>query len=710
MVHNNPLLLFLWMITCSSRYYAIKFVFVVLLANPMFANEPPDEVQERLLMQLESLLEMESEDEQASHADLLESLEWLIAHPINLNRASADELRQLIMLTEIQIFNLLRHIQTHGRLISLHELQTIDGFDQQSISSILPFVTIADSHPRRHFSFENLARDGEHVLFIRYQQLLNEQKGFSGIAPEEYMENPNSRYLGSPYRLYSRYRFTWYRNISFGITAEKDPGEEFFKGSQPYGFDFYSAHLHLQDFGRLKALSVGDFQAQFGQGLCFWSGMGFGKSSEAIGVKKNALGLRQYTSVDENNFLRGVGATVLFGQMEVTAFFSSKKRDANILETDSAGNVLIISSLQQTGLHRTPRELAGKNAVRETIAGANIKLNRQHMSVGLTAYGMQLDALYQRRLSFYNQFEFSNNEHWGMGLDYNYVARNFNVFGEVGMDSNARLAFLNGIMISLDRRISFALVHRHYDKAHQAPFATAFGEGSRLANEKGLYTAIELRPFPRFRIYAYADHFAFPWMRFRTYMPSQGHDYLLHLEYKPTRHIEIHGRFRTKRKPLNTRDNVMIRHLDYVERTQYRLHIAYPISPRLSMRNRLELIKHIHGNEKQKGFMLYQDVLFRSLDSPFAVTFRYALFDTGGFDSRIYAYEHDVLYAFSFPFYSDKGSRVYLLIRYRVHRQIDLYVRLAQTSFTNRNSSGSGLDEVAGNTRREIKAQLRFRF
>ena len=681
-----------------------------LLSLQLIAVDPPEEIQERLFMHIENLLELETEEESAEYAEFLENLEWLINHPINLNRTTADELRLLFVLTDIQIRNLLLHIQTHGKLISIHELQTIEGFDPSLIEAILPFVTIDDTYQRRNFSFDSMLRDGEQVLFVRWQQLLEEQKGFSAIDADELTDNPNARYQGSPYRLYTRYRFTWYRNVSFGFTAEKDPGEELFRGTQPQGFDFYSAHLHLQDFGKLKALSIGDFQAQFGQGLCFWSGMGFGKSSEGIGVKKNAAGLRQYTSVDENNFLRGAGATVLFGALELTAFYSSKKRDANVLITDSLDGLRIITSLQQTGLHRTPRELEGKNAVRENIMGANMNFRKQHFNIGLTAYHMKLDALYERRLSFYNQFAFSNNKHHSIGLDYSYLTRNLSIFGETAIDANGRLAFVNGLMISLDSRLSMALVHRHYDQRNHAPFATAFGESSGVSNEKGLYAGIEIRPARRIRLYAYADHFSFPWMRFRTYMPSQGADYMLHIEYKPSREIEMHARFRSKTKPLNTREDAVIRHLVNVNRTQYRLHIGYPVTSTISVRNRMEIIHHQYGNVKQKGYMLYCDLLYRSLGSPFAITIRYALFNTDGFDSRIYAYEHDVLYAFSFPFYSDKGSRTYLLLRYRVHRQIDIYCRIARTHYINRNESGSGLDLIEGNQRTEVKAQLRFRF
>ena len=63
-------------------------------------------------------------------------------------------------------------------------------------------------------------------------------------------------YLGSPWKLYSRYRFRYRQNISVGVTMEKDEGEEFFRGSQPQGFDYYSAHLFLRNIGPVKAVAV----------------------------------------------------------------------------------------------------------------------------------------------------------------------------------------------------------------------------------------------------------------------------------------------------------------------------------------------------------------------------------------------------------------------------------------------------------------------
>ncbi len=683
----------------------------LLLGAWTLASAHPNETdtEEMLSRHIEDLMETEAADE-VNPAEWIENLEWLYQHPINLNNTNARELQQLFMLNSMQVNNLLLHIRKHGNLVSLYELQTIDGFDEHTIRMMLPFVTIADSHSRRHFAFDNMLRDGEQVLFIRHQRLLEEQRGFSPIDAEDLEENPNARYLGSPCRLYARYRFTYYQNVSVGLTAEKDPGEEFFRGSQPRGFDFYSAHLHLRELGRLRSLSLGDYLVQFGQGLTLWSGMGFGKGADGMGIVKNGMGLRQYTSVDENNFLRGVGATVGLGDFEVTAFYSSKPRDANVTSECPEQGWPVISSLQQSGMHRTPRELEGKNAVRERIAGGNITFRGERFHAGLTAFQQNLEAEFRRNLSFYNQFDFSSNQLRRLGFDYGFLARNMNLFGEIALADNGRIAFLNGLMISMHRRLSIALLHRWYDKAFHGHMAGAFGENTRASNEKGFYLGTSIRITPTIRLNAFADHFCFPWLKFRTYLPSHGSDYLVNLEYRPTRTVECIIRFRKKNKPLNTRDAEYLRTLENVTRTQYRLHLAYPVTGTISFRNRLEVIRHTHGNSRQQGFMIYHDVLYRSLGSPFAITFRYALFDTDGFDSRIYAYEHDVLYAFSFPFMADKGVRSYLLIRYKVTRSLDFYARLARTTYTNRNHSGSGLDKIEGNTRTEIKTQLRWRF
>ncbi len=665
--------------------------------------------EEVLYLRIEN--QVEASDQELDYSELLEDLESLKQNPLNLNQATAADLHRLLFLNDIQVSNLLRHISLFGKLISIYELQSIDGFDLETIARILPFITTGAQLPRRHFDMDDVMREGRSQFFVRYQQLIQQQRGF--VPPDSSAGQVASaaRYPGSSMRLYSRYRFTWYRNISLGFTAEKDPGEEFFRGSQPKGFDFYSWHLVLRDMGRLRVLALGDYQVQYGQGLVFWSGMSFGKSSDAMSIRKNAQGILPYTSAAENRFMRGAAATLAWGSLELSAFWSGAGKDANVLARDSlTQQVLSVTSLGQSGLHRTAAELQDKDAVKETILGANLSWRRNNMQLGITGYSLQLDAELQRNLSFYNQFDLNQRSSYNLGIDYSFLLRNFYFFGETALSANGGFATLNGLMASLGPMLSFSVMHRKFSRDYQSLYASSFGENSRVANEQGWFMGLTLFISAAWKLSAYADHFSFPWMKYRTYMPSRGYDYLAQLEYSPSRQVQILLRYRTRNKPLNSARQTGVFSLDEVVRDNYRLHLAYSISTTLTLRSRIETTGFAFAAKREKGFLAYQDILFRSLSSPWALTFRYALFDTDGFDSRIYAYENDVLYAFSFPFYADKGSRIYLVGRYRLSHHVDLYARLAHTRYTNRKTSGSGMDEINGPARTEIKAQIRIKF
>ena len=111
------------------------------------------------------------------------------------------------------------------------------------------------------------------------------------------------------------------------------------------------------------------------------------------------------------------------------------------------------------------------------------------------------------------------------------------------------------------------------------------------------------------------------------------------------------------------------------------------------------------NNPSENGYMLYQDILFRSEKFPVEFTFRYALFGTDGYDSRIYTYENDVLYAFSIPSFYDDGQRIYLMAKWK----INFWLRLARTTYFNKTTIGSGADEIIGRYKTEVKAEVKIK-
>ncbi len=705
------------------------FIFVFFMPNKSTAQDtiPVKTDESDIQEKLENIAE-NTDNENADYSDLLDGLLYFKEHPINLNNTSKEELQRLTFLNDIQINYLLTHIEKNGKLFTIYELQGINGFDLQTIFKILPYVRVTDNLSSAHFDIKEMFRSGQSVVTLRYGQTLEKQAGFSPIDSAGLFNSPNSRYIGSPQKLYARYRFTYGTNVSWGITAEKDQGELFFKnkqnfkydwyekslkGNQGNGFDFYSAHFFLKNIRFIKALAVGDYQVSFGQGLTAWSGLAFSKSADIASGKKSAAGITPYTSADENRFMRGTGVTVGYKGFEASAFLSRKKVDANVSDTLENGEIAAISSLQETGFHTTPSEIADKDAIIQTIYGGNATYKSRKLNLGVTAVNYQLDRSFNRALSFNNQFEFSSAQNFNVGVDYNYIFRNFNFFGEEARSQNGGMAFLNGFLVSLDPRLSLTLLNRNYQRNYQNLLSNGFAENTLAANEKGTYIGIAAKPTNTITLTAYADRFEFPWMRYQANAPSNGNDYLAQLNYTPSKKMDMYFRFRERDKQKNTSiADASIYYLIPVNSTSYRFNISYSILPSVKLKNRVEMFDYkLDNNKTQKGYLVYQDLTYNKMGKPLSFSLRYALFQTDSYDTRIYAYESDMPGAYSIVSNYDRGSRFYILLDYNLTRKIEIWLRYSQTFYDNKNVISAGaLTEIQGNTKSEIKAQIRFKF
>ncbi|MGZ4049004.1 MAG: ComEA family DNA-binding protein, partial [Bacteroidia bacterium] len=631
-----------------------------------------NEIQQRLENNAE-----ETQTEDADYSSLLEGMIYYKEHPINLNKTNKEELQTLLLLNDIQINNLLTHIEKYGKLITIYELQSIDGFDLQTIQHILPYVKVADNFSSSHFSLNEMFKNGQSDVIMRYGRVLEKQKGFTPIDSASLYKSPNSRYIGSPDKLYARYRFTYGTNVSWGITAEKDEGELFFRknqnfkynwyenslgGNQRSGFDFYSAHLFIHNFKFIKSLAIGDYQANFGQGLTLFSGQAFGKTPDAMSVKKSASGIRPYTSVDENKFMRGAATTLKFKQLEVTGFYSRKHIDANVSDTLADGEIAAVSSLQTTGYHTTPNEIADKHSILQTMYGGNLAFKGKKLDVGVTALSYNLDKNFNRSLSYYNQFEYSAKQNFNFGMDYNFIIRNFNFFGEESVSKNGGKAFLNGALISLDPRLSFTVLNRNYQRNFQNIMSNGFAESTTASNERGTYIGIVIKPTSYTTISGYYDRFQSDWLKYQVNAPSYGNDYVAQFNYTPSKKLDMYFRIRQRNKQKNTTSPDIIDYLVPVNQDNYRFNISYTILPSVKLKNRLELVDYKLGDNKtSKGYMVYQDVTYNKLGKPFSVTLRYAIFQIDTYDARLYEYETEVPGSYSIPAYYGRGSRFYIL-------------------------------------------------
>ena len=507
-----------------------------------------DALNELLIEQVERLAE--DSDEDTDYEELLDHYIFFIENPINLNSDDIVELLELRLINVFQYEELQKYRRYYGDFLFLEELEMVEGFDEQTLNIIAPIVYVGKDNSRDKITLKKMARYGKHQVVGRYEQILEHQAGYDPISDSALLAKPNSRFLGSPQRYQLKYTYNYRDRIRAGFVMEKDPGEMFFTdhvsdtikavlGDKYHrGFDFVGFHLYAKDLGVVKAAVLGDYQLAFGQGLTMWSGMSFGKVVTGSSVMKQSRNIMPKTSASEYSFMRGAAVTLGGGPFRGTVFYSNHMIDANIAETDTLDAAEYISSLQETGYHRTIGEILDRHAIRQQVVGGHLAYAVSHFEIGYTLHHTWLSAELQLKPSNYNQFYFQGTHLTNQGIDFKYVKGKFAFFGEAAMsmnpDSSAlrqaqgpeRFAGLVGMTVKPTGYLNFTVLYRDYGKAYQNLFSNAFCEGSRNQGQRGVYLGVEVAPAPYWNLLAYADHFRFTWLTSQVYTPSWGHDFI----------------------------------------------------------------------------------------------------------------------------------------------------------------------------------------
>lgn len=640
-----------------------------------------------------------------------EHLADFIRHPLSINLASASQFGQLRLLSAEQIAAIITHREKYGRYISLLELQSV--IDLATIHKILPFITVENDLDDYFIPIKEWFKKGKSDVFMRWEHRLERAEGYKRT-------DTKSGYLGDANRIYTRYRYSFGTRLSYGFTLEKDAGEPFGKSV----FDFASFHFKINNVHKIfKTIILGDYSVSLGQGLIHQNGFAIGKSALVMSVEKNNQPLRQYTSSNEINFQRGAAFQAKISQNTEGVFFISKRqRDANFLDT--VANELIFSSLQVTGLHRTHTERIDQNLLGLFTVGGSVKRTFKTGSIALNTVFNQFDGRLEPREEPYNVYVFKGKSLLNFSTDYKKTYKNFHLFGETAMSDNRGIATLNGLLIGLDKQLSISILQRYFSLKYQTLQAQPFAESSRPQDEKGIYLGIEYKPNRSWTVSSYADFWQHQWWRFRVDAPSHGQELFGKIQYK-RRNTEgyLQVRMKTKQQNMTDRpDSVKTNIVVDKTRTQIRLHFNNRLSKNLELRNRLEWAFFEDDKGLKKGYMIWQDVIVSlnnlPIESPkiaailrgLKLTTRLAYFDTKDYDTAIYGFENDVQYSFTVLPYYYRGTRFYVNASYKFMKNSYLEARFARTRLVNQNSFGSGLDKIEGNTRTDVKVQLRFSF
>lgn len=680
------------------RTVAITVVFILLLSRKETFSQNTNQIQNRELEQKLENVALET-DAPVDISNIIDE-QW-IKHgkKLNLNIAGERDLVESGLFSALQAEAIVKHRFETGPLQSVYELQSFGNFSREQISAIKPIITFSEDTLQR---LQTIFYESDHRVIARSARFFPNAKGFTNQT--------GSKYVGDPYDLYLRYRAALGRNLQLGFLADKDRGEMLFGKYSPYGFDSYAGFIQLEKYKSIEKLIIGNYQLSYGQGLLMWNGFGYGKTPDALNVVRFGGGIMPSLNSYKSQRFQGLAGSFTTKNLKLDFFGAYDKLDANLSE-DSVDQNTVASSIQDADYHRTLTEIENRNKINRSLVGAHIGYNRNNLELGATYFHTHFDHLIRPTARPYNFYYFKGQDLNGVSADLKYNLKNGIVFGEFASNPKFGYAYNAGMLLSLDKNLSYTFLYRNFSQAYVSMFSNAFSENSKASNESGAYNGVEWLISNKWKVSAYADVFKVPWISFLSHASYSGKDYFLQNVFNISKEVEIAINYRIKDESKNQTSDFssLIRKEEMYQKQNLRFNILYKINRLISLRTRAEWTKiSAAGIADQQGVLLFQDFSWQPFGKPYAFVFRYAVFDTDSYDTRIYAYENNVQYYFYFPAYYGKGSKVYLTAKWKLTQNLHANIHLAKTWYNDVTTVGSGLDQINGSAKTELRFQLLY--
>lgn len=660
-----------------KKNFKILLLAIILLSQKIvLGTELPSDIID--------YLETTEENSKIDGEEMHEILSELENRPIDINNSNEDDLRQIPFLTEIEIYQIIQHRKRYGKFQTFYELKHLPNFTIEKIKKVLPYLTITTENSEK--SLNIILREHNHQISTLYQRNLPLKKGYKSI------NNKEPYYQGDPNKYIVKYRFNASNTFYLGYAGEKDAGEPIWNKKNKI-FDFHTIYFQISQYKMIKSLCIGDYKANFGQGLIIGTSSLFGKSSNTVHPQNQKQGINRYTSLNENNYLRGLGITLTHKKWDYSLFLSHRKKDANLSYKG-------ITSFKTDGMHRSINELEKKGNTSESIIGCNVKYRNDNVEIGGTfMYYQYSDTLAPSEQLYLTHRIKETDKHLNGGIHYKFTLGRFFIYGECAIDKAGNFATLNAATFSPTSRLSFMILHRNYQPEYQSMFGNGFGENSRIENEKGLYLGWRILPFKRITISAYADLYRFPWAKYGIDRSSYGKDFLIHLNHNTSENLKMELRYKWKGKS---------------EKEECKQSLRYNLKgniKRFSIQTQAETNYFEKENNSSLGWIIAQDIQFKSRQGKFSSYLRYAYFNASNYNNRIYLYEKDNTNGFSMPMHYGEGSRIAVNFGWKIKNKLQIHLNANTTIYTDgRDKCGSNYEESRGNKTGQIKCYLKWNF
>lgn len=679
----------------------------------------------------------------AASSALLEELESLHAHPLNINRATRAELLQLPFLDGAQADSLLSYrAKKHGRLLTLGELQFVPGLDftDRCRLSLFVYAGEAPDSLRRPLPSPRLWRDGRHEVLTRFDLPLYRVRADVEHTAAQVAASPNKYYEGYRWANTTRYAYRYRRALRYGVTLQKDSGEPFgTKGTHTYPFDYNAFHFYLRPEAGRYELAVGDYRVRYGQGLLVGDALTLTRTSLLGGMSLARARLTPHASTDESRFLRGVagsytfpiGRSTAYGgqdgpsmQLQVSAFGSYRRLDGTVSQDT-------LTSFKTDGLHRTLAELDKRGRVGQWLMGGRVQLEGNIVrprplwkgqqgfykegvwTVGVTAAWSRYTRVVWPAPRPYNLYWLRGRDAAGGAADYAFRLGRWAVQGELALDRKGHPATTHTVRWRLGVEWAWYAQCRALSSRYVSPWGTALAQNSRLQNELALLSGFRWTPdrlASLFTLEAYAEAFRWPRPVYRLSRGGNGFEAFVRptLRFGRRHSLMLTYRFKTREYDVAGTD---LQQLTGLHRLRLQWSVA-DLCPSLSLTVAADgSLYATQTAAAETGLMLSSRAAWKALpDGRLTLSAFAALFTADSYAARLYAYRPHLQQAGGSASYSGQGAAAALVVEGKVNEILSLGLQYNLLHYFNRSTTGSGITEADGPSRHDLHFQLRLLF
>ena len=646
---------------------AFVFMITILLPGSLFSQEESPGLSEYA----EQILALSDETDPAA---LLEELAELKETPVNINSGDTREISRLFFLTEFQVMVLADHVRKNGSVVTLYELALLPAFDRNTVMFMAPYITLQPAPEATGSSFGRTT-----------MTLTTSTRIISGDSVQQ-----GARSLLKVKHEQGRF--------SLGLTAENDPGEPLtFKNSHVP--DFLSGYMEFRGRGLVEKIIVGDYALRIGEGIVFNSSCWMGSWLSSPSFMSGRSAASPYSSAEENNFFRG--ASLVLGSLNTGAviFASTNKIDARLIFNEDSV-AIAITNLVTGGLHVSESQLEARNSLTESVAGFHLNTGAEKIRGGVTASATWFSLPFRpERSKPENLHAFDGDKLLNLAADFRAGTGPVLVFAEAAVSFPGSWAATAGLRAKPSGMVTFNMLARHFSPAYHSFHSGAIRAGSGSGNETGLAASLHLEAARHFFVTAAADHYRIPWPRYRSSAPSYGSRIELKSEYQPHDDISLRLSYSFSSREYDAASETGT--ASSVTHARQQAGFVLDCQPAKGLRLTTRASASFISPSQEKGYLLCQDFSYSFRSIPLRIWFRYALCSTGGWDSRLYAWENDLLSSFSVPALYGEMTRSFIMLSWKPAKRVEARLKYAFTE--SGPDSGSGL-------KHELKVQVRMVF